>query len=158
MSTSAMPAHPLRRQPHPQSRQPSLAFPGNALVSQRHHVPGRCGYSGQRPSNHLRCCWAWVRRGERKAHGSGAWTIKGLLGCGNDNVQGLRRLIAVGNGNPITGSTRAMATRRGCRLTRRFRAARQPPRCRSRSSRNWVWPMGPISRTDSAKAVTPPWA
>lgn len=37
----------------------------------------------------------------------GAWTIKGLLGYGNYNVSGLRRLIAVGNGNPITGSTTA---------------------------------------------------
>ncbi|MCP9838995.1 autotransporter domain-containing protein [Cyanobium sp. N.Huapi 1H5] len=37
----------------------------------------------------------------------GAWTIKGLLGYGNYSVQGLRRLGAVGNGNPITGSTTA---------------------------------------------------
>jgi uncharacterized protein with beta-barrel porin domain len=37
----------------------------------------------------------------------GSWTIKGLLGYGNYNVSGLRRLIAVGNGNPITGSTTA---------------------------------------------------
>ncbi|WP_216915814.1 MULTISPECIES: autotransporter outer membrane beta-barrel domain-containing protein [unclassified Synechococcus] len=37
----------------------------------------------------------------------GPWTFKGLLGYGNYNVSGLRRLIAVGNGNPITGSTTA---------------------------------------------------
>ncbi len=29
-------------------------------------------------------------------------TSKGLLGYGNDNIHGLRHLIAVGNGNPIT--------------------------------------------------------
>lgn len=37
----------------------------------------------------------------------GPWTFKGLLGYGNYNISGLRRLIAVGNGNPITGSTTA---------------------------------------------------
>ena len=37
----------------------------------------------------------------------GPWTFKGLLGYGNYNIQGLRRLVAVGNGNTITGSTTA---------------------------------------------------
>jgi hypothetical protein len=36
-----------------------------------------------------------------------AWTIKGLLGYGNYNVSGIRRLIAIGNGNSITGNTMA---------------------------------------------------
>jgi uncharacterized protein YhjY with autotransporter beta-barrel domain len=36
-----------------------------------------------------------------------AWTVKGLLGYGNYNLDGIRHLIAVGNGNAITGHTTA---------------------------------------------------
>lgn len=59
--------------PAPGGALPSL--PRTRPVSQRRHDPGRCRFSGQRPLNHLRRSWAWVRRGERQAHERHCWNL-----------------------------------------------------------------------------------